>query len=180
MSEIPPADWYPDPEQPGQLRYWDGTQWTDHRAPGTGAPATQPTQPAWGEQPTPAWGQPAPWGAAAPATSTGTNGLAITSLIIAVLSFFLAFVMVGAVGGVIAVVLGVVGLRQVNASGGTQGGRGLAVSGIVIGALSIVLGLVIFLVLVAFGTAFESQSGGFMDFIECVAEEERTGEDLNC
>jgi hypothetical protein len=33
------ANWYPDPEAPGQLRWFDGAQWTDHRAPAAGAPA---------------------------------------------------------------------------------------------------------------------------------------------
>ena len=28
-----PAGWYPDPEQAGQLRYWDGGRWTEHRSP---------------------------------------------------------------------------------------------------------------------------------------------------
>jgi hypothetical protein len=27
-----PADWYPDPRGEKRLRYWDGTQWTDHTA----------------------------------------------------------------------------------------------------------------------------------------------------
>ena len=33
MTELPPADWYVDPEDPAQYRYWDGSRWTDHRAP---------------------------------------------------------------------------------------------------------------------------------------------------
>jgi hypothetical protein len=28
----PAANWYPDPQDPNQLRYWDGSRWTDHRA----------------------------------------------------------------------------------------------------------------------------------------------------
>jgi hypothetical protein len=32
MTDIP-AGWYNDPEDATQLRYWDGLQWTDHRAP---------------------------------------------------------------------------------------------------------------------------------------------------
>lgn len=32
MSNPMPA-WYPDPSTPGQQRYWDGTQWTEHVAP---------------------------------------------------------------------------------------------------------------------------------------------------
>lgn len=33
-----PADWYPDPDDHTQLRYFDGNAWTDHRAP-VSAPA---------------------------------------------------------------------------------------------------------------------------------------------
>jgi len=33
MSELPPPDWYTDPEDPAQYRYWDGSEWTAHRAP---------------------------------------------------------------------------------------------------------------------------------------------------
>jgi len=28
-----PAAWYPDPQVPGQQRYWDGSRWTDKTAP---------------------------------------------------------------------------------------------------------------------------------------------------
>jgi hypothetical protein len=34
----PPPGWYPDPDTPGQQRYWDGQAWTDHRAPGSVPP----------------------------------------------------------------------------------------------------------------------------------------------
>ena len=39
---LPPAGWFPDPEKPGQTRWWDGQQWTDHMAPPAPAVGTLP------------------------------------------------------------------------------------------------------------------------------------------
>ena len=33
VTDLPPPDWYTDPEDPAGYRYWDGSQWSDHRAP---------------------------------------------------------------------------------------------------------------------------------------------------
>ena len=42
MSDLPPADWYTDPEDESQYRYWDGSSWTEHRAPRLTDPHTEP------------------------------------------------------------------------------------------------------------------------------------------
>ena len=42
MSDLPPADWYTDPEDESQYRYWDGSSWTEHRAPRHGLPDGEP------------------------------------------------------------------------------------------------------------------------------------------
>jgi uncharacterized RDD family membrane protein YckC len=40
-----PAGWYPDPDGSGGQRYFDGTDWTEHRAPPTGAWPQSPWAP---------------------------------------------------------------------------------------------------------------------------------------
>jgi hypothetical protein len=44
MSNTTPAGWYPDSQNTGQQRYWDGTRWTEHTAPlvGSEPPRTTP------------------------------------------------------------------------------------------------------------------------------------------
>jgi hypothetical protein len=61
-NQTTPAGWYADPAGSPQLRWWDGSGWTDHlQAPAQPAPAAQAPQPApaaqaYGQQP-PAYGQ---------------------------------------------------------------------------------------------------------------------------
>jgi|GEM_PF-5946909 len=47
MNDVPqiPAAWHQDPNDPRQLRYWDGTAWTEHRTPNPEAPPALPPLP---------------------------------------------------------------------------------------------------------------------------------------
>lgn len=65
MSNVP-AGWYPSPEDPTQVRWWDGVQWTEHRAPAA-ASAPTPSAPAASPAPsTPAYPAPAQFGSPVP------------------------------------------------------------------------------------------------------------------
>lgn len=78
MSQ-PPAAWHPDPENPRQLRWWDGVRWTGATAPSPAAAATTQTA---------QWGVPAATAAptaSAPATRrTGwrTAGIIVGALVV--------------------------------------------------------------------------------------------------
>ncbi len=73
--------------------------------------------------------QPTPGYAAAPAAPK-TNVLAIVSLVISILGFNL-----------IAIILGAIALNQIKKTG--ENGRGLAIAGIIIGAISIVILIIV-------------------------------------
>jgi hypothetical protein len=48
MSMSPPPGWYPDPSAPHLQRWWDGTTWTEHRAPAAAPTAPVPPPSAGG------------------------------------------------------------------------------------------------------------------------------------
>lgn len=45
-TELAAAGWMDDPEDAGQLRYWDGSAWTEHRSPKAGVASADAAQPA--------------------------------------------------------------------------------------------------------------------------------------
>ena len=99
-----------------------------------------PQQPGyWAPPPPPTSGMPlAPYPGAvpyAPGAAQPTNGFAIASLVLSIIW------LVG-LGSLLAVIFGIVARRQIRASGGRQGGDGLALAGLLIGILGI-LGLVL-------------------------------------
>jgi len=79
--------------------------------------------------------QPTPGYAAVPAAPK-TNVLAIVSLVIAILQF-----------NIIAIILGAIALNQIKKTG--ENGRGLAIAGIIIGALSVLFWIIFTIVIVA-------------------------------
>jgi hypothetical protein len=64
-----------------------------------------------------------------------TNGLATASLVLGILGF----ICLPVVGGIAGLILGILGLQQIGRSQGWQTGRGLAISGIIVSAVSIVV-----------------------------------------
>ena len=104
---------------------------------------TNPTPAAESDQiaPTPSGDPVQPASPALQAPSAGTNALAIAALVCGILGFTL-------VAAVLAVIFGILALRQLERR--PQSGKGLAIAGIVLGALSIVGYIVVFVALGAF------------------------------
>jgi hypothetical protein len=114
-QQLPPPGWYPDPNDPSTQRYWDGSQWTDSRAPGA---------------------------AVAPARST--NGKAIAALV-------LGITWICGIGSILALVFGTMARNEIDASGGLEQGRGMAIAGIVLGWVGIGITLLYVVLYLAFG-----------------------------
>jgi hypothetical protein len=114
-----------DPYQPPSGSYPPSGQYppSSHPQP---TPYGQAPQPPYAQAPQPPYGYaPYPYPVAAP-----FNGLAIAS-------FVLSLVWLYGVGSILALVFGLVALRQITRTG--QRGRGLAIAGVVISAVTILL-----------------------------------------
>src|SRR4029077_15296626 len=123
-------------------------------SPGYGAPS-YPPPPQYG---TPQYGAPLPPGYPSPPSGYGppptgypapdysaygqpaqkTNSMAIASLVASLVGFLCWL------GSIVGIVLGIVALNQIKQT--REDGHGLAVAGIAIGALSLIVGLILFVV----------------------------------
>ncbi len=68
-----------------------------------------------------------------------TSGKAIGSLVCSCIGIFVCGIILGIVG----IVLGRSAIAEIDASGGTIGGRGLAQAGIIVGVIALVLSVIV-------------------------------------
>jgi hypothetical protein len=121
----PPASGY----AAGSPGYLPPTAFSPAQNPQAYGPGVAPGMPAMpGYQPVPQ-----------PGIGRRTNALAITSLVLGVVQFvgWFIFLVPGLLAAILAIVLGFVAVKQVSRSG--ESGRGLAISGVVLGFLGIVV-----------------------------------------
>lgn len=139
-SAAPPG-WYPDPQNPGQQRYWDGSAW------GAAAPAAPSTPPA-----------PVAAPVAGPVTSTN----AIVGLVLAIVSWVVCPI----IAAIVALVLARSSSKEIAASDGRVGGAGLNTATRILAwiniGVSILAGLVI-AALAIFGVIFSANVAATLD-----------------
>jgi hypothetical protein len=107
---------------------------------------------------------PQPYAGYPPPPPTPRNGLGIAALILAVLGLLFSWTIAGGIIlGVVALIIGFLARGRVKRGEATNGG--LAVSGIVLGALAIVLGLVFIPIWIGFFSQL-----GIGDYVSCMEQ----------
>jgi hypothetical protein len=134
---LPPANWYPAPDDPSRERWWNGAEWSDTFRP-AGPQAPVPPVPTYG-QPLPYTPNYAaqPYGAAVP-----KNGLAIAGLIVSIVSLLIGIYGLACITGIVLSGLGLSRARQMEAAGGVAVGKSAATAGVVVGIISLVLNII--------------------------------------
>jgi Domain of unknown function (DUF4190) len=128
VSTAPPDDQGPQPPASPQ----PPPRQSPPSAPPPG-PTPPPAPPAYGQQA----------GGYGYQSTPKPNGLAIASLVLGIAQIFICII-----GAILALVFGYIARRQIDESGGTQGGRGMAIAGIILGWVGIGLGIAYVVVII--------------------------------
>jgi len=114
-----------------------------------------------------------------PPSARPRNGLGVAALVLGVASLVAAFSFVlfplGLLGGLVAVILGVIALSRRRTGGATNPGQAWA--GTICGILALVIGIVFS---VRVGTFVEHNTGSFTSFDNCIAKASNRSEVANC
>ncbi|WP_063768922.1 DUF4190 domain-containing protein [Verrucomicrobium sp. BvORR034] len=94
----------------------------------------------------------------APEYHSPTNGLAVTALVLGIISLFTCGLL--GIGAIVTIIVGHMALAKVRQSGGSLGGKGMAVAGLVMGYVSIALAIVSILASLALPTFSRIQERG--------------------
>lgn len=132
-ADLPIPGWYADPQAPGTLRYWDGSEWTESRVPAVGAGG----YPGYAPPPMPK-----------------TSGKAIASLV-------LGLVWVYGITSVLAIIFAVLAKREIRDSNGWVTGGGMATAGLVLGIVGVVGVVVLLIVVLVIDPGLDSTNDGF-------------------
>ena len=164
------AGWFNDPAGRFEYRYYNGAVWTSDVA-SNGQRYIDPVAPGGGP-PVPRSAPPGHLGDTN--GDTGRNGIAVAAMVCGIVSVVLGWVpvlfAVGAVLAVLAIIFGIVGLRRARRSGRR---RGLAITGLVTGAVGVpmaVVGLVLTIVLVRAVDRYENPPASTTSIGSCVVE----------
>jgi hypothetical protein len=116
-------------------------------------------------------------------SGSGSNGLAVAALVVGIISLIgiFCFGVGGILFGLVAVVLGVLGMKKANAQPGAPQ-KGLAIGGIVTGALGLLIGLAFLVFFVVLGATTEDTDFGDInsDPSDGVCDESRFLQDPDC
>ena len=122
------------------------------------------------------WGGPGGYGPPPPGYGPQQNkGLAVAALVLGIVGFVTFFLFVGGLLGIVALVLGIVAIRQTRK--GQASGKSMAIAGTILGGAAIVITAIYAIALSAFFVKFGSQ---FSNFQDCLRHATTVPEQRDC